>query len=78
MRGHKAAQGLRVFVVYGTNFVRTEIANFFNRLRVVVLIVRSHCKIWLVIESSSAIGWGWRNPWVDLSKSKAKREYLQR
>ena len=30
VRGHKAAQGLRVFVVHGANFVRAKITLFFN------------------------------------------------
>jgi len=42
VRGHKAAQGLRVFVVYCADFVSTEVADFFDRLRVAVLVIRSH------------------------------------
>jgi hypothetical protein len=46
MRRHKAPQGLRIFVVYGADFVAAKIALFFNLgLAVSVsVVVRSHKK----------------------------------
>ncbi len=38
VRRHKAAQGLRIFIVYGADFVGAKIALLFN-LRLVVFIV---------------------------------------
>ncbi len=45
VRGHKAAQGLRVFVVHSADFVRAKIALLFN--------------LWLAV--SVVIGWAHRS-----------------
>ncbi len=39
MGRHKAAQSLRVFVVYSANFVGAKVADFFDNWSVVFLIV---------------------------------------
>ena len=36
---HKAAQSLRVFVVYGANFVGAKVADLFHYRRVIFLVV---------------------------------------
>ena len=58
MRGHKAAQGLRIFIIYCADFVSTEVTNFFyNRLvvtfvisAIVIVIISWHVSLlnWLV------------------------------
>lgn len=51
VRGHKAAQGLRVFVVYSRDFVRAEIADFLDWwliVLVIAIVVVSHILKWNV------------------------------
>ena len=40
--GHKAAQGLAVFVVHGGNFVGTEVAILLYHWNVSIALLRSH------------------------------------